>query len=358
MTSSLRQHRSSSHPWRHSQTRRGPGTTALLPIALCVLVLLTPVASAQSPIILDPRSGRGQASGTHDRGKPLADGIAAIVNSEIITVSELQTEMADETLRLKARYEGDELMERLAQKRYEILNRMIERKLQLQEAKAKNVTISDEEVDKAWEQLRRNPSGFPPAASQSKAVLREELRVRRVRDLEVHRGIVVAPEEIRTYYQEQQRLFTSPRKHHIRQILLIPKLGENRETLKTRAEVLASQLQEGAGFEKLAKLFSDGPESVLGGDLGFVTKEELLPPLGEALDKLSPGEVSPLIETDVGIHILWLEENRPGTTQPFDQVKDAIENRLYQQQIQESHDAWISSLKDKAYIEIRFSLPS
>ena len=314
----------------------------MLSIALCVVAWLAPVASAQAP---------GQDGGA----RPLTDGIAAIINSEIITVSELQTEMGDETFRLKARYDGDELAEHLAQKRYEILNRMIEHKLQLQEAKAKNITVSDEEVEQAWEQVRRNPTGFPPAASQSKAVVREALMVRRVRDMEARRGIFVAPEEIRAYYEEQKGQFTSPGQHHLRQILLIPKLGETAETLKARAEVLMSQLAEGRSFEQLAEVFSDGSESVLGGDLGFVTKEELLAPLGEAVDQLNPGEVSPLIETEIGVHILRLEESRPGVTQPFEQLKNAIANQLYQERVEESYDAWMSSLKNKAYIEIRFS---
>ncbi len=317
----------------------------MLSTALCVVALLAPVVPAQAPI---------QDAGS----KPMTDGIAAIVNTEIITVSEVQAEMADETFRLKARYEGDELTKHLSQKRYEVLNRMIEHKLQLQEAKEKKISISDEELEQVWEQARRNPTGFPPAAIQSKAVLREEMMVRRVRDIETRRGLFVAPEEIRAYYKEQQPLFTSPHAHHIRQILFLPKLGETTETLKARAEVLMSQLNEGRSFEQLAELFSDGSESVMGGDLGFVTKNELLPPLRDALHKISPGEVTPLIETEIGIHILRLEESRPGVTQPFEQVKDAIANRLHQEKLQEFQDKWMSSLKNKAYIEIRFLLPS
>ena len=240
---------------RHSQARRTFRTTALLPLALCVLACFVPVASAQSPT----PGGERQS---------LTDGIAAIVNTEIITVSELQAEMGDEFFRLKARYEGDELTERLSQKRREVLNLMIERKLLLQEAKAKNISVGDEEVEQAWEQMLRNPTGFPPAAAQSKAILREELMARRIRDIEVRRGIVVVPEEIRAYFKEQEQRFTSPGTHHIRQILLLPKLDENMDTLKARAEILLSQLDEGTSFEKLAELFSDGSESVMGGRSG------------------------------------------------------------------------------------------
>lgn len=345
MTPPLHQYRSASHSSRRAQARRAFRTMATLPIALCVVAWLAPAVPAQAPI---------QDAGS----QPVADGIAAIVNTEIITVSEVQTEMGDEIFRLKARYDGDELTEHLSQKRYEVLNRMIEHKLQLQEAKEKQISISDEELEQVWEQARRNPGGFPSAAIQSKAALREEMMVRRVRDMETRRGLFVSPEDIRAYYKEQQPLFTSPHAHHIRQILLLPKLGETTETLKARAEVIVSQLDEGRTFEQLAELFSDGSESVMGGDLGFVTKSELLPPLRDALHNISPGEVTPLIETEIGIHILRLEESRPGVTEPFEKVKDAIESRLYQEKLQESLDAWMSSLKDKAYIEIHSLLPS
>lgn len=302
----------------------------MLLTVLCAAGVLAPGASAQ----------------------PLADSIAAIVNSEIITVSELETEMGDETVRLKARYEGDELTAHLVQKQYEVLNRMIERKLQLQEAKAKEITVSDEEVEKAWEQMRQNPTALPASLPQSKDALREELMVRRIREIEVGRGLIVAPEEIHAYYEERQ--VASPSKYHIRQILLLPKLDESLENVRTRGEVLVSQLNEGGSFEKLVELFSDGPESVMGGDLGFVTKDELLAPLGEALNKLNPGEVSPLVETEIGIHILRLEEIRKGTPQPFDKVKDVLGNQLYQKKRQQAYEDWMASLKNKSYIEIRF----
>ena len=191
----LRQQHSSFHPCRHLQAARAFRAMAILPVALCIVAFLVPVVPAQSPI-------------QDAEGKLLADGIAAIVNTEIITVSEVQTEMGDEIFRLKARYEGDELTEHLSQKRYEILNRMIEHKLQLQEAKAKQITVGDEELEQVWEQVRRNPAGFPSAAIQSKAVLREELMVRRVRDMETRRGLFVSPEEIRAYYKEQQSKHT------------------------------------------------------------------------------------------------------------------------------------------------------
>ena len=328
----LRSHRSSSlsRRDRRSRARHSLGAMAMLLTVLCVAGFPAPGASAQ----------------------PLADGIAVVVNSEIITVSDLRGEMVDETVRLKARYEGDELTARLVQKQYEVLNRMIERKLKLQEARSKKIEVSDEEVETAWEELRQNSTALPAALPQSKDVLREELMVRRITDVEVRRGLIVSLEEVHAYYEEQQ--VASPRKYRIRQILLLPKPDESRESVRTRGEVLVSQLNEGESFEKLAELFSDGPESVMGGDLGFVKKDELLAPLGEALNKLNPGEFSPLVETEIGIHILRLEEIRKGTPPPFDKVKDVLGNQLYQKKRQQAYEEWMASLKNKAYVEIRF----
>ena len=284
--------------------------------------------------------------------QPLSDGIAAIVNSEIITISELQTEMADQTVRLKARYDGTEFTDRLVQKQYEVLNRMIERKLQLQEARAKGITVSEAEVEQAWEQLNQN-STTPGSLLQSKESLREELTIRRIMNFEVRQDLMVSPEEIRDSYTERQARFTSPPEYHLKQILLLPDPGESMEEVKTRAEHLVRQLNEGADFFELAAEFSDGSENLKGGDLGFLKKADLLAPLRAALETLNPGEVSPAIETDLGVHILRLEGLKAGTLQPFEEVKASLESQLYQQKTQHAHDAWLASLKDKAYIEIR-----
>ncbi len=285
--------------------------------------------------------------------QPLSDGIAAVINEDVIMISDLQAAMADETLRLKARYAGEEFEKRLVQRRYAMLNLMIERKLQLQEAAAQDITVTDEEVEKTWEQVQKNPGAFPAGFARSKTVVRDEMVLRRLTDFEVQRRIVVPFEEIRAYYRERKRQFTTPPEHHLHQILVLPKPGESREATRTRAAHLERQLQDGADFADLAAIYSDGPAGDKRGDLGFVRKEDLLAPLGEAFDKLAQGERSPVIETDTGMHILLRGETREGAPQPFDDVKGLIRNRLYQQKLRHTHEAWLSSLKDKSYIDIR-----
>ncbi len=283
----------------------------------------------------------------------LSDGIAAIINAEVIMISDLQAEMADETVRLKARYEGEAFKKQLVQTQYEVLNRMLERKLKLQEARARDITVTEEEVDETWEQLQKNPAAFPAGFARSRDILREEMVLRRLTDFEVRRHIIVPFEEIRAYYNEQEQKFTTPPEYHLRQILVLPKPDEGMDAVRERAEDIERQLREGANFAELAAIYSDGPARNKGGDLEFVRKEDLLAPLGEALDRLSQDERSPVIETDIGMHILLRGETREGTSQPFDDVKDFVRNQLYQKKFRHTYETWLSSLKDRSYIDIR-----
>ena len=285
-------------------------------------------------------------------GQSIHDGIAAIVNNEVITISELETEVRDETVRLKARYDGEELEQRLTQKEYAVLNKMIGRKLQLQEARARDIKVSDAELDQAIEQLRQSRPNI--VDSTSRVIFREEMIIRRIFDLDVRRRIVVSPEEVRSYYTQSHEEFTTPVRYHLRQILLKPQVDETNADVSVRANDIVKQFKDGKSFAGLALQYSEGTESVLGGDLGLMQKDELLGPLARALNRLKVGEVSKPVETELGIHILTLEETTPGKLIPFEEVENSIKNNLLQRKTIDIGGKWLSNLKDKAYIEIRF----
>ena len=279
----------------------------------------------------------------------LSDGIAAIVNTKVITISELKMELRDETIRLKAHYEGKELEQRLTHKEYTVLNQIIERTLQLEEATAKGITVSEEELDQAMGQFRHNQS--TNAIPQSR--IREELTLRKVLDFEIRHRLIISPEEIHHYYTKNKNAFTTPAQYHLRQILLKPQSGETIADVLAQAKSLVQQLSDGADFSELAEYYSEGPESIHGGDLGVLSKDELVGPLRHALDSMKSGEVSHPVETDLGIHIIRLENLTLGRSLPFDKVKDAIKKSLLQRKTHEARQEWLSALKDKAYIDIR-----
>ncbi len=291
--------------------------------------------------------------GSWSLAQPLSDGIAAIVNSEVITISELQHELKDETVRLKAKFSGKTLRQKLTQKEYTVLNRMIERKLQIQEAKAKGLTITEEEFQRAMDQLRSSPAPNASFENVSDKLIREELLIRKVIDFEVRRNLMVSPGELLAYYESSKNQFMESAEYHLRQILLLPNLDDTDQTLQRKATELLAKIQGGQPFDEVARLESDGLESARGGDLGYVRKDELLDPLGKTLDQLKPGGISAPIRSAIGMHILMLEEIKLGEVQNFEDVKDMLQAQLTQKKTQEAQQQWLSSLKDKAYIEIK-----
>ncbi len=284
----------------------------------------------------------------------LTDGIAAIVNAEIITLSELRAELKDETIRLKTRFKGEELKRRLLQREYETLNQLIERRLQLQEAKSKGLEVSDEEIQNALEKLGQGQSASPAFPLPSRESIREELILGKLRDFEVRRHIMVSQDEVRDYYEKNQSQFMSPPEYRLRQILFSPKPGEPMTEVHARAQSVFSELKKGGNFSNLATRYSDGPEAVQGGELGFLRKDELLAPLGKELDRMQPGEVSQPLETSLGIHIIALDDVKPAKATTFQEVEPHVRYLLYQKKTQEAYQAWLSNLEDKAYIEVKF----
>ncbi|MDD9819459.1 MAG: SurA N-terminal domain-containing protein, partial [Nitrospira sp.] len=145
----------------------------------------------------------------------LSDRVAAVTNTDVIMLSELDDAMSDEIIRLQARYDGEEFEAQLLQKQYQVLNRIIERKIQLQEAREKEINVTEEEVDKAWAQVQQNPGAYLPEFIRSRDVFREEMVLRRVAEFEVQRRILVPFEEVRDYYQEREQDFATPPAYHL-----------------------------------------------------------------------------------------------------------------------------------------------
>lgn len=282
----------------------------------------------------------------------LKDGIAAIVNDEVIALSELKAELRDETIRLKARYRGKELHQRLIQKEFRILNILIERKLQLQEAKSKGLSVSDEEVEAALQNMPL-PPGMPFHNSQTRKRAREDLILQKLLNFEVRRLVMVSPEEIRMHYEENTDRFMEVPRYRLRQILFLRKPDKGMTTILAQANEVYEKLQSGQDFSELAQLYSEGPEGARGGDLGSIPQNELLTELSDRLENMEVGQVSVPFTTHLGVHIIILDDIERPQVRPFDEVKDQINSHLYQTKTEKTYQEWIAHLKEKAYIDIK-----
>ena len=282
------------------------------------------------------------------------DRIIAVVNKEVITLSELKEEVRDEHIRLKARFTGAELKERMANKEFEVLNTLIEERLQLQEAKANGLTVRDEEVEKALRKSSTQAQFHSKSETEITELMRKRILLDKVRTFEVRRTVTISDSEISQHYKEHQQLYMTSPAYRLRQILFLAESEEDRVHKHTQAKSVFRRLQGGEGFRELALQYSGGPEAAEGGELGLVQHNELLSPIAEALLTMKPGEISPPIETALGFHIISLDERTPSQPKPLEDVENQIKSRLLKERSEQVFQRWLADLKKKAFIEIKY----
>jgi peptidyl-prolyl cis-trans isomerase C len=112
------------------------------------------------------------------------------------------------------------------------------------------------------------------------------------------------------------------------------------------------QARAGADFAELAKKHSADGSAQQGGDLNFFTKGQMVPQFDQAAFAMKPGQISDIVTTQFGYHIIKVTDHRPASTVPFEQVSGRIKDFLTEQQKQQKADAFIQSLKQKAKIEV------
>jgi parvulin-like peptidyl-prolyl isomerase len=282
------------------------------------------------------------------------DRIAAIVNSDLIMLSEVRRELAPERERLEKHYRGEELSRRLQMAEAMALTTMIERRLQLQEAKARSVEVGDQEVKQAVKQLIQQGEKIDDKDPVSTNSVRDQLTLLKVVDREVRSGVMVADPEMKRYYQEHRDRFALPEEYTLSQILIKPRSPDEVADARAKGREVTALLKQGESFEDLALRYSDGPTASRGGRLGLVRQGELLPAIERGVSNLVPGGISDIIESPEGLHIVRLDDKKPKQFRPFEEVRQEIQALVFQQKSEDMFQSWLADLKNKAYIEIKF----
>jgi peptidyl-prolyl cis-trans isomerase C len=167
--------------------------------------------------------------------------------------------------------------------------------------------------------------------------------------------ITVTEEETKKFYDEnKENLFKRPEQVRASHILckVDPKATKaEKEKAKEKAEKLLKEIKGGKDFAELARANSDCPSKEKGGDLDFFGQGQMVPEFEKAAFALKPGEVSDVVETQFGYHIIKVTEKKAAGTTGFDEVKEQIQNYLKNMKVQKGVFDYISKLKDSAKIE-------
>jgi len=284
----------------------------------------------------------------------LQDRIVAIVNSELIMLSDVKREFETEQERLSREHRGGDLAQRLKTAENMALTKLIERRLQLQEAKAKKVEVSDLEVKQALEQMKRQGSPLDITNPSHVQTVRDQLLLMRVVDQHIRGNITVGDSELKRFYQEHRDRFALPEEYQLSQIIIHPHSPDGLAEALTKARRAMDDLKRGEKFEDVAMQYSDGANALQGGRLGWVRQGELLPMIEQAIAHLVPGGISDIIESPEGIQILRLDDKKPKQFRRYEDVRREVQELVYQQKSEDMYQAWLVDLKNKAYIEIKF----
>ncbi|MBX3303667.1 MAG: peptidyl-prolyl cis-trans isomerase [Nitrospira sp.] len=284
----------------------------------------------------------------------LQDRIVAIVNAELIMLSDVKHEFRAEQERLSREFRGNDLAQRLKTGEYMALTKLIERKLQLQEAKAIRVEVSDLELQQAIEQMKRQDTSFDPTNPNDVRDVRDQLILMRIVDQHIRGNIMVGDSELKRYYQEHREQFAFPEEYQLSQIIIKPDSSDGLADALTKARRAMDDLKRGEKFEDVALQYSDGANSLHGGRLGFVRQGELWPVIEEAVARLVPGGISDILESPEGVHIIRLDDKKPKQFRPYEDVRQKVQEFVYQQKSADMYQSWLVDLKNKAYIEIKF----
>lgn len=293
--------------------------------------------------------------------------VAAVVNDEIITLYEVNRE-AQPIIR---EAEKKSLLDDAArsQIRKTALDRLIEKKLVDQKIRELNIKIGEEEIRQAIDDIKRQnkiPSqeAFVAALGsqgltldQYRAQLQEQLERLRLISMEVKSKIQVGETEMREYYQANLAKYTEDESFRARHIFFHVDEKASPEELKrtmTTAMMVLAEAKSGKDFAELAKSYSEDPAARKdGGDMGIFRKGDMMPELEQAVVALKPGDISELVYTPSGFHVIKLEERILGKPKPFASVKAEIEEAIYRKKSEERFSQWASELRSKASVDIR-----
>jgi len=167
--------------------------------------------------------------------------------------------------------------------------------------------------------------------------------------------VTVSEEESRKFYDQNSDKFKrgeTVRASHILCGVDAKATAEEKKKAREKAEKLRKELAGGADFATLAKENSTCPSSKQGGDLGYFGKGQMVPPFEKAAFALKPGEISDVVETQFGYHIIKLTEKKGAETVPFTDARPRIEEYLKNQKIQAAVNAWLAETRKNAKIEM------
>ena len=294
----------------------------------------------------------------------VVDRVVAKVNGEIITLSNVEEMVSVTKQQLSASKTPSEFSEKEITEKS--LNGIIEEKLQLQEAKKSGLEVDDESIQLALDDIMKRNNitesqmeemleAEGRSMKQYKEVIRNQILVTKVVQFHMGKSAGATNKQIQKYYDEHQKDYWQPRQPFVRHILFIADESatpEVKQLKKVKANEIIRQIRAGNDFSEMAKKYSEDVSANTSGEVGLLKKGHFVPEFEKVAFSLKPGEISDVVESRYGYHIIKVDRVIPGKARSLDEVKEKIEQVLQFENKKKKYQKWMDELKNHAIIQI------
>jgi peptidyl-prolyl cis-trans isomerase SurA len=293
----------------------------------------------------------------------VVDGIAAVVNGDVITFSQVRQLSAPREKLLRSQFTGQELENKLQEVHKLALKDLIDRRLIIQAFKKESFQIPDHIVDQRVHDIVRESFGGDRntfvktleaqnySLGEFKEKEMERIIVSAMRSHNVKTNYIISPTKIEDFYRKHRDLFTTKEEIKLRMIMISgQKDTGNAQAQKALAEEVLGKLASGGEFEQVAQIYSEDSTKENGGDWGWIQRNTLAAPLEKFAFNMPVGRISSIIDYAGNYYILKVEDKRGGTTKSLAEARSDIEKKLIQDEAAQIQERWIASLREKAYI--------
>ncbi len=294
------------------------------------------------------------------------DGIAAVVNSEVITYSQVRELIGARERALRASLQGEELANQIKEIRFAALKDLIDRALIIQEFKTKGLNIPPHLLEDRIQSVIRQEFGGDRSAfvrtlrtqgysvSKFKEIERDKVIVQAMRQTFVRDDFVISPAQIQAFYDKNKGSYATPEEIKLRMIVLRDDGDLGLPGGKAAmAEEIRSKILGGAEFGRMAQMYSEDPATQeADGDWGWIDRKTLSGQLTDYAFALRAGEVSNVIQIGGSYYLMMVEARKNAAVKAITEVRDEIEQNLIQQERMKEMQRWLDTLRQNAYIKI------
>ncbi len=297
-----------------------------------------------------------------DDKQPSGDKVA-VVNGVVITRDQYDKELQVHLERVSR--QGKQISDdRMAELKKEILEGLIEREVLYQESRKADIKIDDQKVNdqlagirkrfQSEEEYEKALKSMNLTEAEIKIQIQRGLAIRELIDIKVANKIVITDEETKAYYDANPQFFQQPGQVKASHILIkVEPTADEAKKAEARKKITEVQqkLKDGGDFAALAKEYSEGPSSARGGDLGYFKRGQMVKPFEDAAFSMKTNEVSDLVESRFGYHLIKVYDKKPEQTLAYADVKDKIAQRLKQEKVQKDATQYVENLTKSAKVE-------